>query len=336
MVQLLFVFIAILLATLLLMTIFYWLGAVLMRAPKATLGRALLAVVILTLVGAVALPVSLWIRPTLDDLGGIAMVIAGEVGLGFAQLLISWWIVRVIFQTSLPRAIGIWLMALIPSVIVGIAIVFPLKLFVAEAYVVPSNAMAPTVIGYHCETACPLCQGTLIIPAPEPNNPFPPPADDDQPGICASCRKASVKPGAPATVHSPDRILVNKLLTPERWDVIVFRYPKEPAQKRVSRLVGLPGEKVYIKDDSLWINDVKTTVPADLSGLEYTTDLGGFAGSFATEANPLKLGANEYCVLGDFSKNSSDSRDWGPVPGANIEGVVCVRYWPMERWHVFR
>ena len=179
-------------------------------------------------------------------------------------------------------------------------------------------------------------ENLLIISAPAPDEPFQRPFPDDLPGICVTCRKVNPKPGAPPNVHGPDRILCNKLLSPERWDMIVFRYPREPAQKYVMRLVGLPGEKVYVKDDSVWINDIKMTVPAELAGLEYTDDMGGFPELVGTEKNPMQLGANEYFVLGDFSKSSSDSRFWGAVPSANLEGVVCMRYWPTARWKVFR
>jgi signal peptidase I len=136
-------------------------------------------------------------------------------------------------------------------------------------------------------------------------------------------------------VHSPDRIVLIKLHQPARWDVIVFRYPKDPAQRYVKRLVGLPGEKVYVKGESVWIDDVKMDMPAELAGLEYTDKL-EFLLEFGTEENPLRLGADEYFVLGDFSRSSSDSRIWGALPRGNIEGVVCGRYWPMDRWAVFR
>jgi signal peptidase I len=330
------VFAAILLASFLLTAPFLWLGAIFMKAPKATIWRAMIAAMILLVCGIAFVPLMIWSGRECADFGGLLSAALVELGLGFAQLFVIWFAIKSVFQTTFPRAIVIWSTTLIPSIVFFVVVFFPLKLFVAEAYVVPTNAMAPTIIGYHRETTCPRCGGTLILSAPEPNNPFPPPIDEDRPGICVSCRKASVKPGAAATVHPPDRILVNKLLTPARWDVIVFRYPEEPSQKYVMRLVGLPGEKVHIKGDSLWINDAKMDVPADISGLEYTAEMEFAPDLKATEENPLLLGADQYCVLGDFSKNSSDSRLWGPVPGANIEGVVCVRYWPMQRWYILR
>jgi signal peptidase I len=326
---------AILLAGFLLATPFLWLGALFTHAPKATIGRALLAASISVACGSAFVPLTIWSARECAEFGGAFSAVSVVIGLIAALLFITWFVIKSVFQTTLPRALLIFSTTAVPLMLLFFVAFFPLKLFVAEAYVVPTNAMAPTVIGYHREATCPHCQGLLILPAAPPGDPFQPPIDEDRPGICVSCRKNSVKLGASPKVHPADRILVNKLLAPERWDVIVFRYPKEPAQKYVFRLVGLPGEKVFIKDGSVWINDGKMELPPELAGLEYTNEMDG-AELVAAPENPLRLQADEYCVLGDFSKNASDSRFWGPVPGANIEGVVCLRYWPPGRWQVLR
>ena len=59
-----------------------------------------------------------------------------------------------------------------------------------------------------------------------------------------------------------DRILVCKLIAPRRWDLMVFRYPEDPTVNYVKRLVGLPGEKLAIRDGAVWINDAKIDPPA--------------------------------------------------------------------------
>ena len=117
--------------------------------------------------------------------------------------------------------------------------------------------------------------------------------------------------------------------------MIVFRYPREPAKKYVDRLIGLPGETIHIQDGSIWIDGVKAELPPHLAGLEYVTEheFGRFRGA---ADDPIRLGAEEYCVLGDFSLRSSDSRDWGAVPAENVEGVVCLTYVPLARWKVHR
>jgi signal peptidase I len=318
----------------LLTTPFYWLGAIFMQSPRATIGRALIAMLATVALGVPLIPAGYFLGKEMAELGGLILAILAAIGVSVVWFIASILAIRSIFQTTLVRAFVISVLPTLPNVMIGVLAFFPLKLFVMEVYVVPTNAMAPTIIGYHREAPCPRCRGTIILPARDPREKeqFQPLPD----GICLSCRRVTENPAAPPAVHGPDRVLVNKLLTPERWDVIAFRHPPGPTQKYVMRLVALPGEKVYIKGTNVWINDAKLDVPAELAGLEYTTEMGFFPELRGIAENPVQLGENEYFVLGDFSKNSSDSRFWGPVPQENIEGVVCLRYWPAARWQVLK
>jgi hypothetical protein len=67
---------------------------------------------------------------------------------------------------------------------------------------------------------------------------------------------------------------VDKLATPRRWDIVVFRIPEEPSVVYVFRLVGLPGESVSIREGLVWINGQKQAVPPALAGLEYASEPG--------------------------------------------------------------
>jgi len=161
-------------------------------------------------------------------------------------------------------------------------------------------------------------------------------------GICRQCRKISEFRKWPEEVHSPVRVICNKLMHCQRGDVIVFLYPDkfggEEKKLYAQRLVGLPNEKIEIKDDAVWINGDKWTPPAELTGLAYHPT--------ATASLPLpgenleprtwELGPDDFFVLGDFTTNSSDSRDWGPVPRANLIGPVTVIYWPPSAWRILR
>jgi signal peptidase I len=267
----------------------------------------------------------------------MVMHLGSAVGGLLLQIVLSWCILAAVMRTTFVRAILVWLVTAIPAV-VAVAVVFlVLRPYVTEAFIVPANSMAPTVVGWHTEGVCPECQGLLIVPAvpPEERDQFR--VEPDQLGICAVCKKTSSVKAADTAVQQPDRILINKLLKPQRWDMIVLRYPEKPSIKYVKRLVGLPGETVYIKDGAVWINQVKAELPAALTGLTYTTTLErGFPVQTATPDNPLRLGEEEYCVLGDFSRRSADSRSWGTVPGSHIEGVVSLCYWPISRWKIHR
>lgn len=336
MVILALILLAILFLAVLLSVPVLWLAGKILRAPRATLVRALIATVLMTILGVFFAAVSGLVGVFLTDLAGGAVAAVLELMILLMQMTVACMVIKVAFGTTVGRAFAIWLATLFPYVMLAVVLVLPLKWFVMEAYVVPTNAMAPTIVGYHREAACPHCQGTLILPAALAEDQFRPPGPDDRPGICVTCRKTSVKLDAPAATHGPDRILVSKLHKPVRWDMIVFRYPPEPKTKYVFRLVGLPGEKIYIKSGLLWVNDQKVDLPAEIADTEYTTVLGDAILHHGTEEHPTILGPDEFFVLGDFSRSSSDSRFWGPVPGENIEAVVCGCYWPMGRLKVFR
>jgi signal peptidase I len=142
-------------------------------------------------------------------------------------------------------------------------------------------------------------------------------------------------------------------MTPRRWDLIMhilaiqLRFEKNPP-KYVGRLVGLPGERVTIKQAGVWIDGVQAKLPESLEGLGYATseqqrrllDRRGVDEDFL-KADPngeqsWKLGPDEVLVLDDFTTMSNDSRHWGPVKTKHIEGVVTLICWPPERWRVLR
>jgi signal peptidase I len=246
----------------------------------------------------------------------------------FCEALVFSCSIRWIVPTTFWRATFVWVYGLIPSFFVLAAVLLIGRPFVLAAYTVPTNAMAPTVVGYHRTAPCPHCGQTLMVPVNPPNAPFDDAWLGDRPAICDHCFKIdTLKMDVGGEVEPPDRILVNKLLSPQRWDLIVFEYPEDPTRKYVSRLVGLPGEEVYIKDGAVWVNGVKLTPPEPLTGLQYVTELEfGMKTPMGSPERPWQLGPDEFCVLGDFTLRSSDSRYWGPVPRKNIEGVVALRY----------
>ena len=132
--------------------------------------------------------------------------------------------------------------------------------------------------------------------------------DDERLSICRQFHVAQQeRAGTPATFA--DRFLVAKFLRPQRWDVVVFHPPHDPATLYAMRLVGMPGEEVTIRDGQVVINGQVVTPPPELSGIRYSVDEGPrpIRGS---EQHPAKLAEGEYFVLGDFSKRTYDSRYW--------------------------
>ena len=108
------------------------------------------------------------------------------------------------------------------------------------------------------------------------------------------------------------RTWVYRTAAPQRGDVIVFNYPPNPDQVYIKRVIGIPGDRVAIRDDKLWL-DREAKSPAAASDDEQTET------ALAHQAANV-IPADSYYVLGDNRANSSDSRYWGYVPRANIIG----------------
>jgi signal peptidase I len=114
-----------------------------------------------------------------------------------------------------------------------------------------------------------------------------------------------------------------RLSDPQRGDVVVFKYPYNPSQRYIKRIIGLPGEKVDIKNGAV--------VVSSGDGSKILDEKGYLASGISTPgtANVL-LDENEYFVLGDNRPVSSDSRTWGTLPRENIIGKVFLRAWPIN------
>lgn len=131
-------------------------------------------------------------------------------------------------------------------------------------------------------------------------------------------------PSMQPTLHSGERLLIDKISyrfrEPDYGDVVVFRYPAEPSQYYIKRVVGLPGDVVRIYQGVLYVNDVPIREP-------YIN--GPIIGDFG----PVQVPEGHYFVLGDNRNNSEDSRSTrvGPIPRRLIIGRAALRYWPLPK-----
>ena len=106
---------------------------------------------------------------------------------------------------------------------------------------------------------------------------------------------------------------------PRRAEIIVFRAPPDLSRDFVKRVIGLPGETVWMTRGDVFIDGVRLDEP-------YLMKKDG------DTLAPTLVPPNSYFVLGDNRGGSSDSRDWGPVPLENVVGKVSLRYWPFSEF----
>ena len=117
---------------------------------------------------------------------------------------------------------------------------------------------------------------------------------------------------------------------PRRGEVVVFRYPRDPSQYYIKRIVGLPEERVVVSGGRVMIYNWRYPQGFVLDEKKYLYSLRSTPG----EVN-IVLGNDEYFVLGDNRPGSSDSRIFGAVPAKNIIGRAWVRAWPFNRMTKF-
>ncbi len=166
------------------------------------------------------------------------------------------------------------------------AAVLAIKAWVINPYRIPSSSMEPTL---HC---------------------------------------AQPEPGCEA--GTSDRVLANRFVyhfrDPKRGDIVVFETPERaqevcpgPGNVFVKRLIGLPGDTVEIRGDSLYVNGKPYPEP-------YVN-----GGAVGNEFGPVKVSQGKYFMMGDNRLDSCDSRKWGAVPRDNLIGPVFAVYWPVPR-----
>ncbi|PLX21590.1 signal peptidase I [Candidatus Parcubacteria bacterium] len=118
---------------------------------------------------------------------------------------------------------------------------------------------------------------------------------------------------------------------PRRGEIIVFRYPKNPQEFFIKRIIGFPGEKVQVKDGKVIVYNKEN--PEGLTLEE--TYLESNVKTYSLNEDIVTLEADEYFVLGDNRNASKDSRSFGPVNRSFIVGKVLLRGWPFDRLDVF-
>jgi len=203
---------------------------------------------------------------------------------------------------------GRWLWEWIKSISVAILLFLVIRTFVVEAFKIPTGSM----------------EDTLLV------------------GDFLLVNKAVYGAQVPFT-----GIRLPAFDTPERGDVIVFEYPLDRSKNYVKRVVGLPGDRVAMRDGQLYVNGEKLVE----SYVQHTQPNGDYYDpSFewqrdylAEEARrkdyrptrddwgPIVVPADMYFVMGDNRDNSQDSRYWGFVDRSLIKGRPLIIYYSFDR-----
>ena len=157
------------------------------------------------------------------------------------------------------------------------------------------------------------------------------------------------------TLHSGQYILVNKLVyfhfdlnapmrllpgqeglpqrvvypfhQPQRGDIVVFEYPKDVTKDYIKRVIALPGDEVEFRNGQVFVNGVQIEQPFLAKGaLTYCVS------GYACQGGPERVPAGQLFVMGDNRGNSSDSREWGPLPLDHVVGQAWLIYYPVTDW----
>jgi len=120
-----------------------------------------------------------------------------------------------------------------------------------------------------------------------------------------------------------------RLRAPERGEVVVFHYPNDESTYFIKRIIGLPGERIMLKDGKIRI--FNNQQPQGF--LIEENYLPSYVSTYGDKDVILK--DDEYFVLGDNRSASFDSRSWGALKKSEIVGVVRLRLWPINKVMAF-
>ena len=200
-------------------------------------------------------------------------------------------------------------------IIAGILVFLVIRPFFLQAFFIPSQSMEPTLLGHDAGK----------------------PMSNDK--------------DYTDTVH--DNLFVNKLVyrysKPQHGDVVVFRAPAHAdnehpeGSKRenilIKRLIGMPNDTIQVKEDGVYRNGKKLDEPVykkdePVKG-QYNINepmrLDTMQPPKYAVSEELKLGQNQYFMMGDNRNNSNDGRFWGPLDGDRIIGKAMFVFLPLNR-----
>ena len=130
-------------------------------------------------------------------------------------------------------------------------------------------------------------------------------------------------------VFSPSASAIDRALLPrrdiKRGDIIVFKYPVDPARDFIKRVIGLPGEQIELRRKKVYVNGK----PLDEPYVQYITPMpaeGEQLDDKRVAYGPVTVPSGQYFMMGDNRDNSEDSRFWGFAPANYMKGQALFIY----------
>ncbi|MGB4069301.1 MAG: signal peptidase I [Nitrospira sp.] len=186
------------------------------------------------------------------------------------------------------------------AIIVAMLLAFAIRVFVVQAFKIPSGSMIPTLqIGDH------ILVSKLSYGLQWPTD----------------CKVLWSFP--PLNCYTSETVVT--FGKPQRGDIIVFRFPEDEEKDFIKRIVGLPGDTVQLKNKSVLVNGQ----PLDDKAFTQRIDPGVIDGTINPRDNfgPVTVPDGSYFVMGDNRDQSLDSRFWGYVREEKIRGRAFRIYW---------
>lgn len=125
------------------------------------------------------------------------------------------------------------------------------------------------------------------------------------------------------TLKEGEYLIINKLSyyleEPQRGEIVVLHYPRDPSREYIKRIIGLPGDRVEIGGGQVKVNGVVLNEPY-------------LNGAPTYQEQSWVVPEESFFVLGDNRNNSSDSRSWSFLPRSDIVGKASIIYWGVEDW----
>lgn len=146
------------------------------------------------------------------------------------------------------------------------------------------------------------------------------------------------------TLQIGDHILVNKFIygvkipftgitiipfkKPEQGDIIVFKFPEDPSKDFIKRVIGIPGDRVEIRDKKVYINGKPLNHDY---GIHTDPRIKPVWKEPRDNLRPITVPKDAYFVMGDNRDHSYDSRFWGCVNTKALKGKAFIVYWSWDK-----